>query len=286
MHDSRVNAISGGGAERAELTERIEQAGALRFGAGADDLRLPPRDAVEALRRAGFRHIELNAAGDLAPRELTATGRRHLSRFLRATGVTLTALGVTAPHRSVEEQIDAATAGIEMAGELGADVAAVSLSHLGVRGDALSTDVLSTLECLVDRADLTGRVLVLEPGPLDSAATVALIHRLGHPSVRALVDPGRLVADGRNARDALLKLADHVGLARVRDALPGTPQHAGRETPLGEGAVDFDEYLALLRDFGYRRPTLIRRGESDRPLADLIAARDLLARAASRIAGS
>lgn len=267
------------------MSEPFQQHGEPQFGAGPDDLRIPPREAIETLRRAGFRHVELTASGDLAPRELTATGRRHLSRFLSTTGVQLTALAVTAAHRSIEAQLDAATAGIDMAGELGADVVAVSLSHLGVRGEAVTSDVHALLERLVDRADLTGRVLVLEPGPLDPAATVALIRRLGHPSVRALVDPGRLLADGRDAREALLKLADHVGLARARDALPGTPQHAGRETPLGEGAVDFDEYLAMLRDFGYRRPTLIRRAESDRPLADLIAAREFLTRTASRIAG-
>lgn len=259
----------------------------MRFGAGVDDLRQSPRDAIDALRRAGFRHIELSATGPLSPRHLAATGWRHFSRYLASNGVELTALGVTAPHLSIDEQAEAASAGIELAGRIGADVVAVSLAHLGVHGGDRpadeSKDVLAALERLVERADLTGRLLVLEPGPLDASATRELIRRLGHPSVRALIDPGRLVAHGEDARRALLTLADHVGLARARDAQPGTLEHLGRETPLGEGTVDFDEYLALLRDFGYHRPTIIRRGGSDRPLAEMVDAKERLERAARRI---
>lgn len=266
------------------MAERTGHDLTVRFGAGADDLRAAPRDAIDALRQAGFTHVELSAVGPLAAKHLTGTGRRHFTKYLSGKGIELTALGVTVPRLRIDEQAEAASAAIEMAADVNADIVTVSLAHLGVHGGELGAETIAALERFVDRADVTGRTLVLEAGPLDAPATRELIRRLGHPSVRAVVDPGRFVARGEDARQALLALADHVGLARARDALPGTLEHAGRETPAGDGAVDFDEYLQLLQDFGYHRPTIIRRGGSDRPLADIVAARDRLERSAARIA--
>ncbi|MEP0844474.1 MAG: hypothetical protein HRF43_17380, partial [Phycisphaerae bacterium] len=47
----------------------------------------------------------------------------------------------------------------------------------------------------------------------------------------------------------------------------------GRETPIGQGQIDFARYLALLDQAGFRSAPFIRRTGSDRPLDEIAEAK-------------
>ena len=49
-----------------------------------------------------------------------------------------------------------------------------------------------------------------------------------------------------------------------------------KEVPLGEGAVDFDAYLAALDDIGYKGFLTIEREVGDDPAADILTAKNHL----------
>jgi sugar phosphate isomerase/epimerase len=48
------------------------------------------------------------------------------------------------------------------------------------------------------------------------------------------------------------------------------------ETPLGEGKVDFSNYLAALRDVGYDGYLTIERETGSNPASDIVKARDVV----------
>lgn len=245
-----------------------------RLGAGADDLRLPVKQALAAVARTGLHHVELTAAGELSPTELTRTGRRHLARYLRGLGLRLAALGGTTGGRPLEEQASLASRTLEMAAELGVEVVTVSLADLGHRqGQDPGDELREVLGHLAERADLAGRTLAIETAAVEPARLRQLVADVNCEQVKACVDPGELICSGHDPKESLCVLADWVGLARARDGLAGRADHPGREVQLGTGQVDLRDYLVLLREFGYRRPLLIRRRDSDRPLADLLAAK-------------
>jgi len=270
------------------VAERTGGGSSMIFGAGADDLRLPVKEALAAIARLGLRDVEADARGDISPAQLTRTGRRHLSRYLADLGLRLVALGGTAPGASLDQQVDHAGRTLEMARELGVEVVSVSLADLGVRpadpAAGVGEDIMAALRQMADRADLTARTLAVETAGVVPQVLRRLIQEVSCDRVRACIDPAELIGSGQNLK-TLYQLADFVGLARVRDALAGRPSAPGREVPLGEGQVDLREYFMSLRDFGYRRPTLIRRRHSERPLPELLAAKKRLEELARQIEG-
>ena len=94
-------------------------------------------------------------------------------------------------------------------------------------------------------------------------------HPCGGPGVGACYDPASLVIEGFEPLSGVDPLADRIFLAHVRDAVPGSARHGGREMPLGQGQVDLPEYLAALDQAGYRGVPYIRRTSAERPLQEI-----------------
>ncbi len=86
-------------------------------------------------------------------------------------------------------------------------------------------------------------------------------------------DPGALLMHGYEPIHGVTHLAEHIVLSHARDAIAGRADRAGREMPAGQGELDFTEYFAALDEAGYRGPQIVARSESDRPIADIVAAK-------------
>src|SRR5947207_7699615 len=70
----------------------------MRIGGRLESMGLPFRRALQEATRLGVSGVQLDAAGDLSPQQLSQTGRRELRHLLRSHNLELTALGCPLRH--------------------------------------------------------------------------------------------------------------------------------------------------------------------------------------------
>lgn len=93
-----------------------------------------------------------------------------------------------------------------------------------------------------------------------------LITEIGLDNVGINFDPANFLTNGRaNPNDAMDLLGCRIFGMHAKDAIPpkfGQPK--GKQTPLGEGAVDFRRLLCQLKDNGYTGDIMIEHEMGDR----------------------
>ena len=247
------------------------------IGLDVGDLRLPVKPALQTASQLNVRAIELPAVeGDVSPRALSSSGRRHLRHYLAGLGLELTALGADVPHTRLT---DAVTSGdrvertleiIELAAALGVPTvtaAAPALTHPDTGAPA--EVALAALAQIADRADLCRVQYALRPHADRAPELARLLRQLDCPYLKLCVDPAALVMSGVNPVAVVEQLPDAVTLAHARDGTVGRDGRLGVETRLGEGEVDLVGFWDALREAGYRGPHIVRRTEAAAPAAEL-----------------
>jgi sugar phosphate isomerase/epimerase len=130
-------------------------------------------------------------------------------------------------------------------------------------------DMRASVEAALSTAESRGVVLALEPEwntVVDSApAARRLLDQLRSPELKVVLDAANLFPGGRlrEQRTVLEQtfelLGDDVVLVHAKDLADG-----GRIVPAGQGALDYDVYIALLDEAGYRGPLVLHGlGEED-----------------------
>ena len=97
-----------------------------------------------------------------------------------------------------------------------------------------------------------------------------VIEEIGLDNVGVNFDPANLISSGRgNPCDAMELLGCKVVGIHAKDAIP--PKYGdfgGKQVPIGEGRVKFEELLLMLRDFGYEGDIVIEHEMYNRPDRD------------------
>lgn len=256
------------------------------IGVGVNDFKLPIKDALRQAADLRFRTVELAAInGDVAPSELSTSGRRHLSRYVDGLGLRLASLSAdmtdarfTDPA-TVQERIDRTCAVLELAADLRVPVVTASTSSLTdpVTGEPLSL-AAEALKHIGEFADLRGTAYAIRSS-LDTADRLErVLDEVRCDSIQIGLDPAALVMSGVNAVTVVQRFAGRIGLVHIRDGTSGRAESYGHETRLGDGDVDLVGVLGVLGAAEFHGSYLIRRSDSDTPLADIEHARDLLDR--------
>ncbi len=256
------------------------------IGVDVDDFRLSPKDALSKASQLEFRSVEMGAVhGDVAAWNLSASGRRHLSRYADGLGLRLSALSADLPTlklndaATVDERVARTMKILDMARDM--DVPIVS-SAAGMMTDVESAEpipiVVEALCRIGEHAESRGRVFALRPSFDAGQRLVSALKAVDCPSVRVCLDPAAMVMTGCDPLACVNELAERVALFHARDATVGRADHPGSEALLGEGEVDLLGVLAMLDAADYREPYILRRTESHTPAADLTQARESLQR--------
>ena len=166
-------------------------------------------------------------------------------------------------------------------------VAAVGL-HLGfVPHDAGAADYRAIVELtrgIADHCDGNHQALHLETGQEPVEILIRFLDDVGRQNLFVNFDPANMILYGAGEPlDALGELGGRVHSVHCKDAVwSDTPGDSwGRETPLGEGDVDFPAFLATLDRIGYIGPLTIEREipqEPERQKAEIGRAIALLTR--------
>jgi sugar phosphate isomerase/epimerase len=250
-------------------------------GVNLGDLRLGARDSLARASDMRFDTIEIPAAaGELSPRELSDSGRRHLSRMVSGMGLAVASLAADMHGQrltdaaTVDQRIARTLEILELARDLGVPVvtsAVGALTHPET-GDP-SPVAIEALRAIGDRADMLGRIIAIRPSYDTPERLEKVLAALDCPALRVGLDPAGMAMVGVNPLPIVERFADRLALVHARDATTGSPRGAGRETLIGEGDIDFERLYDLLDAADYHGAHIIRRLESHQPFADLVAAR-------------
>jgi sugar phosphate isomerase/epimerase len=107
-----------------------------------------------------------------------------------------------------------------------------------------------------------GLNLNLETGQESAETLLEVLDRVDMDNLGVNFDPANMVLYGSGEPlPALRRVGGHVRSCHCKDAVwsdrPG--ETWGEEVPLGEGAVDMEEYVKILDEFGYDAPLTIER---------------------------
>jgi sugar phosphate isomerase/epimerase len=128
--------------------------------------------------------------------------------------------------------------------------------------DPVYRDVIAAIRQVCDRCLANGQALHLETGQEPAEVLLRFLGDVERDNLFINFDPANMILYGvGEPLPALAKLGPYVRSVHAKDATwsdePGVTW--GRETPLGEGDVDFAAFLETLRDIGYRGPLTIER---------------------------
>lgn len=260
------------------------------LGCDLDDLRLDVKSAVRQAAYMRFTHVEVGAAaGEVSPERLSQSGRRHFVRFLDQQGLKLASLSADMPHlrftdpAAVDRRVEHTRRILDMAREMGVTCVSASVGAWAHPESGEPSPVaLEALSRIGDAADHFGICFALRPSYDTGDRLVTLLNRVNCPSMRVCLDPAAIVMTGGNPLAGVERWIEQLALVHARDATAGAIDratgegHAGRETRLGEGDVDFVGLLQALRDADYHEPLIVRRADARSPVEDIAHDRDVL----------
>lgn len=129
-------------------------------------------------------------------------------------------------------------------------------------GDDDHAAIVAAAREICDHCAAHGQAVHLETGQEPADVLEAFLTAVNRPNLGINFDPANMILYGcGEPLPALRQLGKHVRSVHCKDAAwsdrPG--ETWGRETPLGEGDVDFNAFLAVLDEIGYAGPLTIER---------------------------
>lgn len=229
-----------------------------RIGIRLESLGVPIRDAIVLAASLRAHGVQFDAVGELAPDQLSQTGRRHLRHLLSSHSLKLAAIGFPT-RRGFDslERLEARIAGtcraLSYAREMGA---LCVVNHIGKiptldRGDVRHAHFFEALERVGHEAERVGCRFAIETAQDSIPDLVALLDLLKLHGLAVNFDPANLVARGHDVYEPLAGLGERVVGVHVKDVVRSGTIAGAEEVPLGQGILDWEVLLGGLEQIAY-----------------------------------
>lgn len=259
----------------------------MKIGVIPDCFKIPIREGIKKAAELKLDGIQPYAtSGDISPENLTKTGRKDFKEFVEGLGLRISALVGDFGHgfadpKTVSENVEKTRGVIDLAFALGVKIVT---THIGVvpenENEVGWKMMVQSLPEVGTYAFNRGIVLATETGPEPAALLKKLLDYVNNPGLKVNYDPANLVmVAGDNPVKSVYTLSGYIVHTHAKDGVK-LPDEGGRkrweEKPLGEGNVDFPEYLKAMKEIGYNGFFTIEREVGSHPEDDIIKARDFL----------
>ncbi len=276
----------------------------MRIGAITDCFQKGNLNAIDTAAKLGIDGVQIYAtSGEFSP-SMSAEAKAEYKKALADNNLVVSALcgdmGGYGFERAEDnaERIKMTNDIVDLAVEFGTNVVT---THIGViPADKSNPRYKVMLDALTEcgiYAKSQGVTLAIETGP-EKAATLLAFLEDTKGGVGVNLDPANFtMVTGQDAVEAVYLLKDYIVHTHAKDGNmldpdqdPTDVYHAFaiggvdalnacsgfKEVPLGEGQVDWDNYIKALRDIGYDGFLTIERETGADPEADIVMAVDFL----------
>jgi len=277
----------------------------MKIGVITDCFKKSHFEGIEKAASLGLSGVQIYATtGEFSPATLTTEEKAKYKALLKEKGLVVSALCGDMGGYGFERAEDNAVRVqktkdiVDLAVEFGAKAVT---THIGVipedKGEPRYKIMLDALtECGL-YAKEKGVTLAIETGP-EKAKTLLAFLQDTKGGVGVNLDPANFtMVTGQDAVEAVYMLKDYIVHTHAKDGVmldptqnPTDVYHAFaiggvdalnackgfKEVPLGEGQVDWDKYLAALKEIGFDGFLTIERECGDDPTADIVMAVDFL----------
>lgn len=270
------------------------------IGVMLESFRLPTPVALKKAKEIGATGIQMYAVdGEHAPEQLTGGKRRELLDMVKSEGLVFSALcgDLGRGFHNAELNpglIERSMRILDLAKDLETDIVT---THIGVVPADPGHDRYKIMQeaCfkLAEYADSVDAHFAIETGPEESATLKQFLDGLHSTGVAVNLDPANLImVTGDDPVQAVHNLKDYIVHTHAKDGVRNyyrdpeevyglveaemlaSPSFA--ELPLGQGGVDFGNYLKALDEIGYHGFLTIEREVGDDPEKDIRLAVDFL----------
>lgn len=270
------------------------------IGVMLDSFRTDVRSALKKAADTGAQGIQVYATyGELSADTLVGDRRREFLDMVKSHGLCISALcgdlghGFGKPEKN-PDLIERSKRILDLARELETDIVT---THIGVVPSDPGHERYKIMQdaCgeLCRYADDVNAHFAIETGPEIAVTLKGFLDSLGSKGVAVNFDPANFVmVTGDDPVQAVYTLRDYIVHTHAKDGrrlkicdpdviygiIEDVIQEgkAFEELPLGEGDVDFPNYLRALDEIGYRGYLTVEREVGDNPEADIRKAVDFL----------
>jgi L-ribulose-5-phosphate 3-epimerase len=247
----------------------------LKIGIRLESLGLPLRKALAEASRLSVSGVQIDAAGELAPDNLSQTGRREFRNLLRGYSVELTALGCPlrrglAVAENQEERLDHVRKVMSLSYDLGPGIVIIEAGQVPDEKDAERTRLMrDALLELGGFGDRIGSILALETCLESGAVLAAYLKSFDSGSLSANLDPAHLLMHGFDPLESARDLREKIVHSHARDCRRASTSRAAQETPVVACDIDWLSYLETLEEIGYRGWLVVERESGDKRIEDI-----------------
>lgn len=270
------------------------------IGVVLEGFKLPISEAIKKAREVGVCGVQAYATrGELAPENMSAQKRRDFLNMVKGEGLVMSALcgdmGIGFHKKEMhEELIEKSKRILDLAKDLETNIVT---THISVIPEDPNHERYKVMQeaCfkLAEYADSIDAHFAIETGPETSAVLKGFLDSLHSTGVAVNLDPANLVmVTGDDPVQAVYNLRDYIVHTHAKDGKrnyyrdpeavyglldvekPSSPSF--EELPLGQGNVDFENYLKALDDIGYHGFLTIEREAGKNREDDIRTAVDFL----------
>jgi len=271
----------------------------MKLGVISDCFKKPMAESIKMAGDLGLEGIQMYAvSGDICPENLLPFPEKiaEYKKLLSSNGLVVSALcGDLGGHgfeieRDNAYKIERTCRIVDLACAFGTSVVT---THIGVIPEDTSCEkyrvMLEAISKCGEYAADRGVTLAIETGPEVASVLYGFVKSAGR-GVGVNLDPANFVmVTGQDPAEAVYLLRDHIVHTHLKDGRQlriSDPVEIYRsfaeggiealnvadyfiETPVGEGDVDFEKYIAALKDIGYDGFLTIERETGADPSADI-----------------
>lgn len=250
----------------------------MKIGIISDSLRLGFAESIQKAASLGATGVQKYLTfGELQAENLTSSKIAEVKDIMNSNGLVFSAIcGDFGPDFTQRESIDRSKLIIEKAKELGCSIVTTHIGHLTDEDTPRMEEYRKGVYELACFANSLGSWFAAETGTETADVLKKFLDSVNQKGFGVNFDPANLVmcvADDPVRGVHLLK--DYIVHTHAKDGVRNA-DGTYLEVPLGQGGVDFDNYLAALRDVGYKGYLTIEREVGDDPAADIKMAVDFL----------
>jgi L-ribulose-5-phosphate 3-epimerase len=247
------------------------------------------RELTQSIRDLGLSHFQLA----LAPFLFLDDKQKHFELGqLRKSGLTITAGMISFPGEDYSTIARIRATGGYLpdeswplrkqitiqAGKLAQELCITLLTtHIGFIPQSNHADYPRLIERIAEITQILGNhniTLAMETGQEEASELLQFLNDLPGRNLAVNFDPANMILYGSGDPIAAVRtLGRHIRHVHLKDAIPAEKSMIdwGEQTPLGQGNVNFEEFLVALHDVGYTGPLAIEQ-ESRTPSAEAVRA--------------